>query len=318
MFKITDHLSRDEIKSLLKTSDARGWLSIITTWGLIAFSLTLVAFYPAWWSVAVALVLIGGRHLALAILMHEGAHKSLFKTPWLNDVAVQWLCAYPTGNDVVRYREHHLRHHAYTQTKKDPDLCLAEPFPVTKGSLARKFLRDILGVTGVKRVIGIILIDLGFYTYTISAGAQKIDQTGRKFSDVFKMAVKNWHGVILTNAVFVGVLARAGHPELYLIWILSYLTTYSVFLRVRSMAEHAVTSDAEEPLNNTRTTKANLFARVTVAPHHVNYHLEHHLLMTVPHYRLPRMHALLKARGVLDGACLAPGYWNVLGTMASR
>jgi fatty acid desaturase len=26
----------------------------------------------------------------------------------------------------------------------------------------------------------------------------------------------------------------------------------------------------------------------------VNYHLEHHLLMTVPHYQLPRLHRLLE------------------------
>jgi fatty acid desaturase len=231
---------------------------------------------------------------------------------------VQWLCAYPAGNDMTRYREHHLRHHAYTQTEKDPDLCLSEPFPVTKNSLARKFLRDLIGITGVKRVMGIILIDLGFYTYTISAGAQKIDQTGRKFSDILKLAVKNWHGVILTNAIFVGILWLTGHVELYLLWILSYLTTYSVFLRVRSMAEHAATPDVEDPLNNTRTTVANILARVTVAPHHVNYHLEHHLLMTVPHYRLPRMHRLIKARGIFESACLAPGYLNVLKVMASR
>lgn len=315
MFKVTDHLNRDEIKSLLQSSDRRGGLSILTTWGLIVASLALVAFYPAWWSVTVAMILIGGRHLALAILMHEGAHKSLFKTPWLNEFAVQWLCAYPAGNDMIRYREHHLRHHAHTQTEKDPDLCLSEPFPVTKTSLTRKFLRDLCGVTGIKRVIGIILIDLGFYTYTISGGAKKIDQMGREFGDVLKLAFRNWYGVVLTNFCFIGILWLVGHPELYLLWIFSYLTTYSVFLRVRSMAEHAATPDAADCLNNTRTTKANLLARVTAAPHHVNYHIEHHLLMTVPHYHLPRLHALLKARGILEKACLAPGYGDVLRMM---
>ena len=33
----------------------------------------------------------------------------------------------------------------------------------------------------------------------------------------------------------------------------------------------------------------------------MNFHLEHHLLMTVPLYNLPRMHRLLKERGALDG-----------------
>ena len=50
----------------------------------------------------------------------------------------------------------------------------------------------------------------------------------------------------------------------------------------------------------------------------MNYHLEHHLLMTVPHYHLPRLHALLRERGVLDGACVERGYWRVLRRAASK
>ena len=37
-------------------------------------------------------------------------------------------------------------------------------------------------------------------------------------------------------------------------------------------------------------------------PHHVNYHLEHHLYPAVPHYHLPRLHRLLRDKGALDGA----------------
>jgi fatty acid desaturase len=37
-------------------------------------------------------------------------------------------------------------------------------------------------------------------------------------------------------------------------------------------------------------------------PHHVNYHLEHHLCPAVPHYRLPALHRLLQEKGALEGA----------------
>jgi fatty acid desaturase len=51
----------------------------------------------------------------------------------------------------------------------------------------------------------------------------------------------------------------------------------------------------------------------------VNYHLEHHLLMTVPHYHLPRLHALLRERGVLARACVEPaGYGAVLRRAAAK
>ena len=58
--------------------------------------------------------------------------------------------------------------------------------------------------------------------------------------------------------------------------------------------------------------------RLFIAPYYVNYHLEHHLLMTVPHYHLPRLHRLLRERGVLEGACITRGYPAVLRLAASR
>jgi fatty acid desaturase len=50
----------------------------------------------------------------------------------------------------------------------------------------------------------------------------------------------------------------------------------------------------------------------------VGFHLEHHLLMTVPHYHLPRMHRLLRERGALDDACVERGYFRVLRRAASK
>jgi fatty acid desaturase len=90
------------------------------------------------------------------------------------------------------------------------------------------------------------------------------------------------------------------------------MTTFSVFVRVRSIAEHACTEDTLDQFLNTRTTLAGFFARLTVAPHHVNYHLEHHLLMTTPHYRLKKMHRLLKERGVYESRPPAANYFEVL------
>ena len=79
-----------------------------------------------------------------------------------------------------------------------------------------------------------------------------------------------------------------------------------------------MTPDQNDPLNNTRTTLARWWERLFLAPNRVNYHLEHHLLMTVPHYKLPEMHALLAERGVIERACIERGYWNVLRRAASQ
>jgi fatty acid desaturase len=55
-----------------------------------------------------------------------------------------------------------------------------------------------------------------------------------------------------------------------------------------------------------------LIERAFIAPYFVNYHLEHHLLMYVPCYNLPKVHAILM-RGP-HAACMEvqPGYLSVL------
>jgi fatty acid desaturase len=40
--------------------------------------------------------------------------------------------------------------------------------------------------------------------------------------------------------------------------------------------------------------------------------------MTVPHHNLPRMHELLRQRGALEGAVLAPSYAAVIRLATSK
>ncbi|MEL6538673.1 MAG: fatty acid desaturase, partial [Bacteroidota bacterium] len=80
----------------------------------------------------------------------------------------------------------------------------------------------------------------------------------------------------------------------------------------RSIAEHSVVQDREDPYLNTRTTQANFLERLLFAPYYVNYHAEHHMLMAVPPYRLAKMHQILKERGYYEKGVLASGYREVL------
>ena len=117
---------------------------------------------------------------------------------------------------------------------------------------------------------------------------------------------------IALNGLILGACILAGKPWMYLLWIGSMLTTAMLAARVRSIAEHAVTPDHTDPFNNTRTTYARWWERLLFAPHHVNYHLEHHLLMTVPPYNLAKMHRILKDKGALQNACVVDNYGDVL------
>src|SRR5438094_795662 len=145
-------LSDAEVRELLEMRDWRSWLSIAVDWGTIGVALALVARWPNPLTVVVALFVIGGRQLGLAVLMHEAAHRTLFRERRLNDLVGNWLCAYPVWSDLYPYRPYHLQHHAKTWTEHDPDLPLAAPFPVTRASMRRKIWRDLSGRTGWKRL----------------------------------------------------------------------------------------------------------------------------------------------------------------------
>jgi len=78
-------------------------------------------------------------------------------------------------------------------------------------------------------------------------------------------------------------------------------------LRLRAICEHGAVRDFSSPLTAARSNRAsggivNALGRALLFPHHVNYHLEHHLYPAVPHYRLPHLHRLLDEKGALAGA----------------
>jgi fatty acid desaturase len=322
--------SREEAREWSRASNLRGFLAVGTTWSLVIAAFTLfgwvtelrdsgrVSFF-LWGLCGVgSLVILGGRQLALGILMHEAAHRSLFASRRLNEWVGRWLCAYPTWQDLGRYRTHHLRHHRLAGTAQDPDLDLVTAYPTSAASLLRKFLRDLAGITGLRRVFGLLLIDFGFYEYTVSGLKAKVPGAReRSFAQILECGLRNLYGVIFTQVMGFLLLWSLGRGTLYGLWVVAYLVPFSIFVRIRSIAEHAVTEQDPSPFRHTRTTYARFWERLTVAPHRVNYHLEHHLLMSVPYFRLPAFHDFLKKRGALGGAQLEPSYVAVLRLAAS-
>jgi fatty acid desaturase len=313
--RASDVLSRDEIRALTRTSNAWGIAAIAWSWLVIAAVFAALARWPHPATFAAAVIVLGGRQLALAVLMHEGAHGTLFRTRALNDRLVDWLCARPVWGDVARYRRHHLQHHAHTGTERDPDLGLALARPMTRRSLARKIARDLVGVAGLRRVVGLLLIDAEVLTYDVGGGPRREPWRGA-LAHAGALARNLWRPLI-ANAALAGALIALGHGWIYTAWIAAYLTTFSLFLRVRSLAEHACTERGGDLLRNTRTTRAGLLARITVAPLHVNLHLEHHLLPTVPWQRLPALGRLLSERGVVPAGSRARDYAEVLRAVSA-
>lgn len=289
-------LEREELRQLLTISNWRGLSSVVLNWVVVGAAMACVARWPNPLTVLAAIFVIGARQLGMAILMHDAAHRVLMTDRRVNDWVGNWLCAYPVWSNVEGYRTYHLKHHAKLGSIEDPDLALVAPFPVSRASLLRKFGRDLSGRTGVK-----------FAQASWRRTFHAEDEAGRRA----------FRGLWVSNAVLLGLLVLLGHPALYLLWVTAWLTTNTWVTRIRSIAEHALTSDAEDPFNNTRTVAARWWERLLISPNRVNFHLEHHLLMTAPHYRLPTLHALLRERGLLDGACVETSYFDVLRRASS-
>ncbi|MGQ0621101.1 MAG: fatty acid desaturase family protein [Panacagrimonas sp.] len=312
--KLSDLFTPDEISRLTARSDLRGGWAVLSTWGVIAACFAVLTIWPHPLTFILAVVILGGRQLALAILAHEAAHRTLFKTPILNDTVADWFCARPIWNDVPRYREHHLRHHTHTGTDRDPDMSLVRPLPVTRRSLVKKFFRDLSGQTGVRRMAAQFLMDIGVFRYTVAAEVERLPRDGRSVRDYVRTGFRNLGGFVLAQFAIAGVLAACGALWTYLAWAVAYLTTFSLYIRIRSMAEHACTEDSPDMFRNTRSTRAGFIARWTVAPWSVNHHLEHHVMASVPYFQLRRMHALMRERGA---APVSPGYLDVLALVSS-
>lgn len=306
------YLTSEEIRRFSTRSDAWGVWLVMHCWGVIAAALALFAWAPNALTFLVAVMLIGSRQLGLAILMHEAAHRALFKNGRMNEFAGEWLVGWPILADMHEYRKYHLMHHQFTQTDKDPDLNLSKPFPTTRSSLRRKIIRDLTGQTGLKLRAAQIMAAFRFAGET-----DDVPQASQTFAQSFQGTVLG--KALLANVILFAVFWIVGAWWWWFaFWALPLLTWYQLVLRVRNIAEHGAVEFSENPLRNVRTTYAGPVLRLFLAPYYVNYHLEHHLVMHMPCFNLPRLHNLMIERGFGGEMEVGRSYWDVLRTATSR
>lgn len=305
--------SRAEWSALTQVSRWRGAWLVVHGWAVIALAIGgalwtwevagPLAGVPA---VLLAIVIVGGRQLGLAILMHDAAHGLLSPNRRWNNRLGEWLTGAPVGSDLQAYRAYHLTHHRYTQQEEDPDLILSRPFPTSRASLRRKMWRDLTGRTFLKTRAAQVLGGWRALTKARAEGAGKGEVRSFAGNAVLRF--------LLVNALLLIVpWALGAGPWPFLIWLAALATTFQLFLRIRNIAEHACTATgSDDPFTHARTTHANWIERATVAPYWVNFHSEHHLFMAVPCYRLPSAHRALVAKGYAERMTIAPGYAHVL------
>src|SRR5215470_14615906 len=78
-------LSPEERRELLEIDSLQSWWMIGSNWLLIFAAMALVAWAPNPFTIVLALFVIAARQLGMAIVMHEAAHRTLFRNRRLND-----------------------------------------------------------------------------------------------------------------------------------------------------------------------------------------------------------------------------------------
>ncbi|NBQ10732.1 MAG: fatty acid desaturase [Gammaproteobacteria bacterium] len=262
----------------------------------------------------------------LASVMQRSDLKGAFlvASQWLQVIALFWvMAAYPSlpmwilgtlllgnrllGFGVLVHECGHRTlfrtpaHHRLAGTVEDPDLPNYRDYPISRDRLWRKLRRDLSGQTGWRTLQGV----------------------GRNLSNYSRLSQEArgalGRAVLMNLAVFLA-LTVAGVPVLYLTWVLAYIFILPLVSRIRQVAEHGAVPDlySMDARNNTRSVRSNWLMRALFSPHGVNWHLEHHLMPSVPIYNLGRLHRLLTLKGAYDGMRFETNYFHLLAAVSPR
>ncbi|MBC7830755.1 MAG: fatty acid desaturase [Hyphomicrobium sp.] len=152
----------EEVQSLKARNNLTNWKHLARIYLVIAAAVTgaVWAIEAAragelswWWTVPVTLVaitVIGASQHQFGGAIHEGTHYMLFADRKLNELASDWLAAFPILTTTYHFRLHHLAHHQFVNDpERDPDISqLRESdhwldFPITHVEILWSLLRQL-------------------------------------------------------------------------------------------------------------------------------------------------------------------------------
>ena len=292
-------LPKDVLERFTQRSDWRSTLAVAQDVAVIA--LTATAALHFWFSLPVtllAVILIGTRQHALFVIAHDAAHYLLYQNRKLNDF-VGRAAATVQGLSMCTYRVIHRLHHNNLYGELDPDTALHGGYPRGRAYLFKKLLKDLTGLTAWKTYAYFLGGAPALNTRT-NVAVRPLDDTSDKLR---RDARVDRNTVVVFHVAMLVAFAWSGYLVQYLVlWIVPLVTVVQAILRLRAVAEHGATTDFSSPLTAARTNVLPGWLEWLIFPHQVNYHVEHHLYASVPHYHLPALHREMKSRGLLDGA----------------
>jgi fatty acid desaturase len=295
----------DSLKDLYEINSVHALAAVAGTWAMIIATIAIALWSHSAIVWFLAIFVIARCQHALAVLAHDAAHFRLLENRFWNDFVGQYICFSPMATSLIAYRSVHLRHHRYLHTDQDPDLSLSRPYPASAESWRRKLIRDITGISALQ-IRGYIKVE---------HGRSRLAR-GRLLRDFTPASVARRLGLL----GFFAALFYFGYlPAFIVLWVIPEMTVQRVIARIRAVLEHGGVPDPNDGLRNARTIiSCNPLLRFMMNPHHVAYHLEHHLFPAVPHYNLAKLHLALAADPRYEKALVEHAYSEAMSDVVKH
>jgi len=298
---VKTNLTEEQLALLSTRSNTKAAWMFFCNYAIVIATFVFVFIWTNPVTIILAIFILGARQLGFGVLVHECGHGTLFESKRLNQVMGDWFAAPAVLSNMQAYAQGHRQHHRLAGTADDPDLPNYRDYPISTSRLRRKLLRDITGQTGWKQITGI---------------AKSI----ARFRDLRKDQQQALtRGILFTVSLLV-IVSAFGAAWLFLLWAIAFIVVNPLISRIRQIGEHAAVPDLYDldPRLNTRSIIANWVERLLICPMGVNYHLEHHLLASIPAYNLPKMHAMLQNNNFYQDTHFTHGYRELYSQVTTR
>lgn len=265
-----DYLKDKVTKEQLKELTARSlwpWLrDALMDWGIMLATIALAVYWNNPIGYFFAILVLGNRQHALAVLGHDATHFTLSKNKKLNDFLGGALAWYPLGITNSGYRNLHNQHHIHLNTEKDPEI-------VHKKSRAPQW--DIpISPAQLLKYAALDLVGYSIPDYWIIVSFSKPNSRSAY------VALAAYHLAINS------VLIACGLWWVPALWYGALITSFMMFFRLRLWLEHQGTELVHR-------LHLNWWQAALFYPHLAWHHWEHHQWPPIPYHRLPEFRSFI-------------------------
>jgi fatty acid desaturase len=282
----------DRVRVLSQLRPGRVIWDTAWCWAWILAAWTVVALRTSWWTVLLAIPVIGCRYYALFIIGHDGLHRRLFRRTWANDLFNDLFCYGPIGAITHINNKNHLTHHHYVGTDQDPD---RHKYTCLNKATGPTLLGYLSGVRSIFLSVKHVFWDR---TRPVAEQHPSLGSGNEARYGLRDLAILvGWQTVLIGGLTWA--IGWWAYPVLWMLPIFLFTVLADNF---RTFAEHSHPEpDDLADRHRLITYLSNPVERWFCAPMNMNYHAAHHLWPSIPYYNLPEADEILRRGSPSEG-----------------